>query len=366
MAPPPAAVARALAVTLIFAGGAWAQAPCPAGPSSATGLAPCTACPAGTFSNAVGAVSPCPPVPNLYAQSTLMLLRVGDGVACPNAASFPSTCTSATSVYLDTFDTTYNVYTPASAPIPGITMAGNDYAYSGQLTQCADGSCLTFGAQDDAVGTASPGAFGYGPAGRTLPGNRVVVRVTQNKAIDTSTRIPASAYPVPISGVCAASSTSGYWITSMATTFPAPGITVGYVAHGSTTSLASVGTPIGATNAGLSTGCFIASSPRRMYLTRNYNTYGYIDTTTNLSDDWTTTVTTSFTTASSNIYSQRSILVNRAQTRIWGLASSYTSSYGIYSNTPGVVPAIPITVNPIPNLAYSVSTTPVVMYQTGM
>ena len=195
MAPPRAV---ALAMALLFARGAWAQAPCPPGTSSATGLAPCTACPTGTFSNAVGTVSPCPPLSNLYAVTTLMILRVGDGVACPNAAGVPtaaSSCTSATSVYLDTFETASGVYAPAGTPIPGISMAGNDYAYSGQLTQCADGSCLTFGAQADAVGTASPGTFGYGPAGRTLPGNRVVVRITQNKIVDTSTRIPASTHP---------------------------------------------------------------------------------------------------------------------------------------------------------------------------
>ena len=55
--------------------------------------------------------------------------------------------------------------------------------------------------------------------------------------------------------------------------------------------------------------------------------------------------------------------MNRAQTRFWGLASSYTSSYGIYSNTPGVVPAYPITVNPYTNLAYTVVPP---LYQTGM
>ena len=68
------------------------------------------------------------------------------------------------------------------------------------------------------------------------------------------------------------------------------------------------------------------------------------------------------TTATSNTWSQRNVLVNRAQTRIWGLAS-YTSSYGIYTNTPGVVPALPITVNPITNLAFTVAPP---LYQTGM
>lgn len=168
---------------------------------------------------------------------------------------------------------------------------------------------------------------------------------------------------MPISGVCAASSTSGYWIASMAAGFPAPGITVGYVAHGSTTGVVSVGTPLVVNNIGMTTGCTISNSPRRMWISRNYNTFGYIDTTLNPAEDWTTVATTSVTTATSNSWSQRSILVNRAQTRIWGLASSYTSSYGIYSNTPGVVPAFPITLNPITNLAYTVVTP---LYQTGM
>ena len=72
----------------------------------------------------------------------------------------------------------------------------------------------------------------------------------------------------------------------MAAGFPAPGITVGYVAHGSTTGVASVGTPVGTTNAGLSTGCFISSSPRRMWIVRNYNTYGYTDSSLNPTEDW--------------------------------------------------------------------------------
>ena len=112
------------------------------------------------------------------------------------------------------------------------------------------------------------------------------MRITQDKVIDTSTRIPASNYPVPISGVCAASSTSGYWIASMAAGFAAPGISVGYVAHGSTTGVVSVGTPLATNNIGMTTGCAIANSPRRMYISRCYGTYGYIDTTLNPTEDW--------------------------------------------------------------------------------
>ena len=131
------------------------QAPaiCPAGTFSAgfsqTSVLSCTPCPTGTYSNVPGASACGTP----YQKQTLVLLRVGDGVACPNAGGFPtvaSTCNAATSVWLDEFDSLANVYSPSASPIPGITLAGNDYQFSGTLTQCADGSCLTFGAQDDA------------------------------------------------------------------------------------------------------------------------------------------------------------------------------------------------------------------------
>ena len=277
------------------AGSVFGTTPCPAGWYCAANSAPaqcppgtymsgygpgatslaqaCTVCPAGTFGTAYSA----PSCPSVYGPQTLIVMRVGDGVSCPSAGGFPttaSTCSNAAPVWIDTYDTSKQVYSPAASPVPGITLSGNDYMSTGSFSPCADGTCIVFVGQADAPGTASTSSLAYGSGlvtANQFPGARVVARITSDKVVDTSTVIPASAYSQTLLGACAASASSGFWLVGLA-----PGYAVGYTPFGPSTGVVNVGTPT--TYAGFYDSCQVVnafgSAVQTMYLARTYGAYG--------------------------------------------------------------------------------------------
>jgi len=203
-----------------------------------------------------------------YGNTSLLVLRVGDGTACPSTTA---TCTGARGLYVDEYNTNTGGLVGSTA-ITGVTLSSTDQ-YVGALSRCGDGSCVVFGGQTVASGT---GATTTSPF---FTGDRVVVRINSAGTIDTSTKIAQADYNGLFKGVCSFDGT-GYFIAGNATT-----TCVGYVAHGSISgsgnyiNIASGSlcqTPEGVMH-GLYTGCTAVLYPQTLYFTRTYGSYGFID-----------------------------------------------------------------------------------------
>ena len=201
------------------------------------------------------------PAHGAYSTSSLLVVRVGDGVACPSSSA---ACTRAAPLFLDEIDMVSGALLSTQA-IPGATLSANDQ-YVGALSRCGNGACVVFGAQADGAGTAATAASPY------FAGSRIVVRIGASGAADTSTRLSLASYNGLFKGVCSLDG-SGFWVAGNSTTG-----CVSYVAFGSSANtIVSAGAQC-AHKDGHYTGCTAVASPApRLFFTRTHNNYGFID-----------------------------------------------------------------------------------------
>jgi len=253
-------------------------------------------------------------VSNAWSNTSILVVRVGDGALCPSTST---SCTRATQVYIDE----YNYITGGligSQTLAGITLSGNDQ-YVGALSRCADGTCTVFGAQTAPTSTVATTTSPY------FTGNRVIVRVKSDNSIDTSTTLAQADYNGLFKGVCSKDGT-GYWIAGNATN-----TCIGYVAHGTSSSNfvnvannANCQTAEGIMHS-LYTGCVVVNNPTNIYFTRTYAIYGFVDVTSTPSSSWTTanslaitgTTTSVLNSGFNNPWYFSQIITNYAQTLFW-------------------------------------------------
>jgi hypothetical protein len=230
-----------------------------------------------------------------FSPANLLALRVASASgACPSG---DVACSRAEQVYLDEYDIsqlpTFALVT--SVPVAGVTLSSTDF-YLGQLTACADGSCVMFAAGTDVAGAPTLTGRPY------LPGARVIVRIAQDGTVDTTTHIAASDYDGIIRGVCSFDG-SGYWVVGNASAG-----CVGYVRHGvpagaapaagGYTTVASGANCVTAEGsmAGHYTSC-VASftnelggrimADRSLLFARSFNNYGFVDVAMQPASSWT-------------------------------------------------------------------------------
>ena len=228
-----------------------------------------------------------------FAASTLLAVRVASSDTAPACPSPDAACSRATEVWLDEYDITQRPFfgLVRTSRIPGVTLSGTDRAL-GTLTPCADGTCVVFAAGTDAPGTAPL------PSPPFFPAPRVIVRISSDGSVDTSTTIAAAAFNGIIKGVCSFDG-SGYWVVGNNT----DAACVGYVRHGGgaggytvVASGAGCSTADGR-NAGTYTSCLAAQAnvqgpvtavpPKRALLfARSVNDYGLVDLATSPEASW--------------------------------------------------------------------------------
>ena len=341
-----------------------ASGSCPAGWYCGGNFAPPKLCPAGTWRSALGGslISDCTPCvaplsstalgatssstcTNFTSQGAttalLLLLRVGDGVSCPDGTSgtaMNAACGKAGPVYIDSIDMVSAAFTPAAAPIPGISIAANDYLHTGYMTQCTDQTCVSFVAGADAVGTANTGQGGNidgSGGGYTFAGDRVVVRITGGNTVDTSTRFTSTDYPGLPMAACSYDGSAFFVVGSTAPP-------VRYVPFGSQGgSGLQTASAAGTANPTQYSSCVIAGSGiapgtanRAMYLARSdlNGNYGFADYASNTAQDWTqagTLTIAASATYNGGPYTARSVLSNAAQSFFYVMTPD-GRSWGIY------------------------------------
>ena len=329
-------------------GGGVAPQQCPAGTwRSATGgtlLADCTLCVAPLYSSVVGATSSA--TCTAFASTQLLLLRGGEGPggSCPDGtiqAALTAACGRAAPIFLDAIDVSTYIFSPAAAPIPGVTLAANDAYKTGHMTQCADKSCLSFPAGTDPVGTPNTGATAitYTYGGFLFPGTRAIVRITAGQTVDTSTRFSATDYPGLPTAACSFDG-SAFWVVGTA---GAP--VIGYLPFGNqpgTFQAASNAAAQALPYANAFSGCAIVGSSiapntagRAMYLPRTSGAFGYIDAATDTTVNWAAPGTIAITanpTYNGGPYDARIIVANAAGNKFW-IANQFASGLGIYYGT---------------------------------
>ena len=215
--------------------------------------------------------------------------------------------------------------------MPGVTLSATD-RFLGTLSRCADGSCVAFAAGTDAPGTMPLAAAPYFPA------PRVVVRVSADGTVDTSTTIPATAFNGIVKGVCSFDG-SGYWVVGN----NSDGGCVGFVPHGGGGYVTVAGGANCATadgsNAGRYTSCLAAVSNvqgrekmanRTLLFARSVNEYGLVDIATSPQATWTAanglqlagTTTAVLDAGYSDATYFTSMIADRAQDTWWMLDGS--------------------------------------------
>jgi syndecan 4 len=169
---------------------------CAAGTYAGAGQATCTAC---ASSSSAGATA-C-----LFQTSSLLLLRVGDGAACPSAAGAAACSLTTAPIFLDEYSTTTGLKLQ-TVPLPTSISMGASDPFIGALSRCGDGSCVVFGgavaAPPGTVGTAAVPYYSF---------PRPVVRISASGAVDASTLLPVSLYNGHVKGACSLDG-SGYWV----------------------------------------------------------------------------------------------------------------------------------------------------------
>jgi len=267
------------------------------------------------------------PASALYAPSSLLALRVGDGVYCPSAAN--ASCTVAAPLYLDEYSLPSGALV-SSVPVPGATLSSIDQ-YLGSLSRSADGTSLAFGANLAPAGMAPSmpiQSFVY--TGVVFSSARVVVRVNSSGVIDTSTRLSATDYNGTIKGVCSMDGT-GFWIAGTVLN-----ACISYVGFGSAAGSGNVVSVAHDTTCstsgsqnGFYFGCTAVASPNRLFFTRSFDSFAFIDQPAPPTQSalWTTPGGLNILGAvnpggiwnkfggDNLVYSQ--MLVNRAQTAFW-------------------------------------------------
>jgi len=269
------------------------------------------------------------PASALYAPSSLLALRIGDGVYCPSANI---SCSVTAPLYLDEYSLPSGALV-SSVPVPGATLPATD-GFIGSLSRSADGTSVAFGANTVPPGTAS--IFEIVNKMRTsknFAGARVIVRVNSSGGVDKSTQLSAADYNGTITGVCSMDG-GGFWIAG-----DAPKTCISYAAFGSAAGTGNVlnvahdatcATAAGSQNS-MYTGCTAISGPNRLFFTRTFGGFNFIDQPAPPTQSalWTTSSGLSILGAVNpggtwnkfgdlnNYYSQ--MVVNRAQTSFWVL-----------------------------------------------
>ena len=293
----------------------------------------------------------------LYAPTSLLAVRVGDGVHCPSANA---SCSAAAPLFLDEYNFVTGALVSTQA-ITGATLSATDN-HVGALGRSADGASVAFGAYAAAAGTA-PIILAIPALLMNFEGNRVIARVNSSGLVDTSTQLSAADYDGTIKGVCSIDG-NGFWVAGNATN-----TCISYVAFGSNAGSSNVVNvahdancnipfPFGSTFVsnmnGLYTGCTAVGGPNALYFTRALGLAqpaAFVDVPTSRTQSplWTTADSFNINGVTTGVQLWESeglkflyslIIVNRAQSQFW-VVLPYTMAIGFGINAaPVLLPVI--------------------------
>jgi len=203
------------------------------------------------------------PVKADFSTSSLLLLRVGNGVSCPSATLACAWTTA--NAFIDEVD--LNGTMIRSIALPTTFSFGSTDPNANTLSRCGDGSCVTFNGLSTVAGTTSTALLRF----QNIP--RTIIRISYNEVIDNSTNIPFASYSTGlIKGVCSLDG-SGYWIAGNSTT---EGIV--YVPHGNGNIVNRTYYNNAQLQVGKFTGCTAVTEPSNaLYFARAHANFGFID-----------------------------------------------------------------------------------------
>ena len=285
--------------------GAAGCSACAAGSYAGAGQASCTSCASGGAAASAAAATAC-----RFQTSSLLLLRVGDGVACPSPTGLAACSWTTAPMYLDEYNAQTGVKVQTIA-LPASLSMGASEPFTGALSRCGDGSCVVLGGAVAAPpGTVGAAAVPY------FPFPRPVVRVSASGAVDASTQLPYTLYNGLVKGACSIDG-SGYWVAGNTTT-----LGMVYVPHGAQNLVRPVGMGVFPS---FYTGCTAVTEPSNaLYFDRAQSAYGFIDYPTPQAQDWTSPMYVSGTTGSwsiSSSYYFKQMLTSWLQDKFWGAST---------------------------------------------